>query len=154
MLFRSDTSVDRRVLEVEHWGERLGLEVTSIEGIRSLRARDLRPLPALVARNLATEQVLGLALAGGGLAVALVERDKVGGTCLHRGCIPAKELLETAAVHRTVTDAAEFGVLTSPPSLDFSVTQARKQRIVDGLDRKSTRLNFSHSQQSRMPSSA
>lgn len=69
----------------------------------------------------------------GGLSVALVERDKVGGTCLHRGCIPAKELLETAAVHRTVTDAAEFGVLTSPPSLDFSVTQARKQRIVDGL---------------------
>ncbi len=69
----------------------------------------------------------------GGLSVALVERDKVGGTCLHRGCIPAKELLETAAVHRTVADAAEFGVLAGAPQLDFAITQARKQRIVDGL---------------------
>jgi dihydrolipoamide dehydrogenase len=70
---------------------------------------------------------------GAGLTVGLVERDKIGGTCLHRGCIPAKELLETAAVHRTVSEAAEFGVMASAPTLDFSVTQARKQRIVDGL---------------------
>ena len=40
--------------------------------------------------------------AAAGLSVAIVERDKVGGTCLHRGCIPAKEFLETAAVHRTI----------------------------------------------------
>ena len=40
--------------------------------------------------------------AAAGLSVAIVERDKVGGTCLHRGCIPAKEFLETAAVRRTV----------------------------------------------------
>lgn len=75
------------------------------------------------------------ALYGGaaGLKVAMVERDKVGGTCLHRGCIPAKELLETAAVYRTVSESEEFGVLTSPAGLDFSVTQARKQRIIDGL---------------------
>jgi dihydrolipoamide dehydrogenase len=70
---------------------------------------------------------------GAGLTVGLVERDRIGGTCLHRGCIPAKELLETAAVHRTVSEAAEFGVITSAPTLDFSVTQARKQRIIDGL---------------------
>ena len=50
------------------------------------------------------------ALYGGsaGLKVALVEKDKVGGTCLHRGCIPAKELLETAATDRHV--AARQGV--------------------------------------------
>lgn len=70
---------------------------------------------------------------GADLSVAVIERDKIGGTCLHRGCIPAKELLETAAVHRTVSEAGEFGVLTSAPGLDFSVTQARKQRIIDGL---------------------
>ncbi|MDG2111949.1 MAG: dihydrolipoyl dehydrogenase [Actinomycetota bacterium] len=70
---------------------------------------------------------------GADLSVAVVERDKIGGTCLHRGCIPAKELLETAAVHRTVSEAGEFGVLASAPGLDFSVTQARKQRIIDGL---------------------
>ena len=69
-----------------------------------------------------------------GMKVALVERDRLGGTCLHRGCIPAKELLETAAVWRTVGDAAEFGVNTGPPELDFSVSQGRKQRIVDGLE--------------------
>ena len=40
--------------------------------------------------------------AAAGLSVAIVERDKVGGTCLHRGCIPAKEFLETAAVYRTI----------------------------------------------------
>ena len=45
--------------------------------------------------------------AAAGLNVALIERDKVGGTCLHRGCIPAKEFLETAAVWRTVGDASE-----------------------------------------------
>src|SRR5690625_1207298 len=45
----------------------------------------------------------GAALYGSaaGLDIALVEKDKVGGTCLHRGCIPAKELLETAATFRT-----------------------------------------------------
>ena len=43
--------------------------------------------------------------ASAGLSVILVERDKVGGTCLHRGCIPAKELLETASITRTVKAA-------------------------------------------------
>ena len=69
-----------------------------------------------------------------GLRAALVERDRLGGTCLHRGCIPAKELLETAAVWRTVANAAEFGVNVEPPDLDFGVSQTRKQRIVDGLE--------------------
>ena len=45
-----------------------------------------------------------------GLQIAVVERDKVGGTCLHRGCIPAKAFLETATVVRTVAGAKEFGV--------------------------------------------
>ncbi len=48
--------------------------------------------------------------AAAGLSVAIVEKDKVGGTCLHRGCIPAKEFLETAAVRRTVAGAKEFGI--------------------------------------------
>ena len=44
-----------------------------------------------------------------GLDVAMVENQKVGGTCLHVGCIPAKSLLETAAVRRALAGAAEFG---------------------------------------------
>ena len=43
--------------------------------------------------------------ASAGLNIAIVERDKVGGTCLHRGCVPAKEFFETAHVRRTVEHA-------------------------------------------------
>ena len=71
--------------------------------------------------------------AAAGLSIAIVERDKVGGTCLHRGCIPAKEFLETAAVHRTVEGSKEFGVGVSGISLDFGVSQDRKVAVVDKL---------------------
>lgn len=71
--------------------------------------------------------------ASAGLRVALVEKDKVGGTCLHRGCVPAKELLETAHVHRTVAKAEQFGIVAGPPSLQFSTTMARKSQVVEGL---------------------
>lgn len=71
--------------------------------------------------------------ASAGLDVALVEMNKLGGTCLHVGCIPAKELLETAAVLRTVHEAGEFGVNTSAPTLDLAVTMERKQRVIDQL---------------------
>jgi dihydrolipoamide dehydrogenase len=71
--------------------------------------------------------------AAAGLSVAVVEKDKVGGTCLHRGCIPAKEFLETATVFRTVAGAKEFGIQASQPSVDFGTSQARKQKVVDQL---------------------
>src|SRR5580698_2809854 len=71
--------------------------------------------------------------AAAGLSVAIVERDKVGGTCLHRGCIPAKEFLETAAVYRTVEGSKEFGIDVSGVSVDFSVSQDRKNDVVGKL---------------------
>ena len=76
--------------------------------------------------------------AAAGLRMAMVEMDKVGGTCLHRGCVPAKEFLETAAVYRTVSDSARFGInagpdAAAPPTVDFSVSQTRKQEVVDQL---------------------
>jgi dihydrolipoamide dehydrogenase len=75
------------------------------------------------------------ALRGGlaGLNIAVVEKEKVGGTCLHRGCIPAKEFLETASVYRTVTGAKEFGIAVDPPAIEFGQSQARKQKVVDQL---------------------
>lgn len=73
--------------------------------------------------------------ASAGLSVAVVERDKVGGTCLHRGCVPAKEFLEAAAVYRTVQSAGEFGIATTAPAIDFAVNQARKVAVVDQLHR-------------------
>jgi dihydrolipoamide dehydrogenase len=78
--------------------------------------------------------------AAAGLDVGLVERSKLGGTCLHVGCIPAKELLETAAVFRAVGHAGEFGVGASSPTLDMGVAQQRKQGIVDRLTGGLTRL--------------
>ena len=71
--------------------------------------------------------------ASAGLNIGLVEMAKVGGTCLHVGCIPAKELLETAAVRRTLRHAADFGFTVDEPTLDLGVTMARKQGIIDGL---------------------
>ena len=71
--------------------------------------------------------------ASAGLSIALIEKHRIGGTCLNVGCIPAKELLETASVRRAIEGAAAFGLTTSEPELDFSVTQARKQGVVDGL---------------------
>jgi len=71
--------------------------------------------------------------AAAGLSVAVVERDKVGGTCLHRGCIPAKQFLETANVFRTVASAREFGVQADQPTLDFATSQGRKRQVVDQL---------------------
>jgi dihydrolipoamide dehydrogenase len=71
--------------------------------------------------------------ASAGLHIAMVEEGRVGGTCLHRGCIPAKELLETATVLRTVQHAGEFGVQASPPTLELAVTQQRKHQVIDRL---------------------
>jgi dihydrolipoamide dehydrogenase len=75
------------------------------------------------------------ALRGGlaGLNIAVVEKEKVGGTCLHRGCIPAKEFLETASVYRTVVGAKEFGIAVDSPTIEFAQSQARKQKVVDQL---------------------
>jgi dihydrolipoamide dehydrogenase len=78
--------------------------------------------------------------AAAGLSIALIEKDKIGGTCLHRGCIPAKEFLETASVYRTVARAKEFGVMASAPIVDFSVSLARKGKVVDQLFRGLTGL--------------
>jgi dihydrolipoamide dehydrogenase len=71
--------------------------------------------------------------ASAGLSIAMIEKHKLGGTCLNVGCIPAKELLETAAVRRAVVGSAAFGVNTDAPTMDFAVTQERKQKVVDQL---------------------
>ena len=72
--------------------------------------------------------------ASAGLNVALVEKDALGGTCLNRGCIPAKAFLETAAVKRHVDHSSDFGIESGgPASVDFARTQARKQEIVGKL---------------------
>lgn len=68
-----------------------------------------------------------------GLSVALVEKGLVGGTCLHRGCIPAKAWLHTAEVFAEVAHAGDVGVVTSPPSVDWGKALARKNAVVGQL---------------------
>ena len=75
--------------------------------------------------------------ASAGLSVALVEQGKVGGTCLHRGCIPAKALLHAAEVFRTVNHAAEHGVKlpAGKPEPDWPAANRRRAGIVNQLHR-------------------
>jgi dihydrolipoamide dehydrogenase len=67
-----------------------------------------------------------------GLKVAVVEKDPfLGGTCLHRGCIPTKSLLENADVWQKIQKSKEFGITVGDAKLDFSAVQTRKQNVVD-----------------------
>lgn len=69
-----------------------------------------------------------------GLRTALVEKGELGGTCLHKGCIPSKALLKSAEVYQmTKNEASHFGVDTTGASLNFARVQARKDEIVQQL---------------------
>jgi len=68
-----------------------------------------------------------------GMKVAVVEKEKVGGTCLHRGCIPSKALLRSAEVYHTMLKSSEYGIETVDLKLNFGKMQERKQKIVDQL---------------------
>lgn len=72
--------------------------------------------------------------AAAGLDVAMVENRRLGGTCLNRGCIPAKELLQTAEVARTVSESGTFGIKAGGDvTLDFSTSTDRMWSVVDQL---------------------
>ena len=66
-----------------------------------------------------------------GLKVALVDDDKIGGTCLHRGCIPTKALLESAGFADRVRHAADLGVrLPGDPEVDYATMAKRRDQVV------------------------
>jgi dihydrolipoamide dehydrogenase len=68
-----------------------------------------------------------------GKSVALIEKDKLGGTCLHRGCIPTKALLHSAEVADTVKDSATYGVQSTFGAIDMPAVNAYRNTIVDRL---------------------
>ena len=70
-----------------------------------------------------------------GRSVVIIEKDKLGGTCLHRGCIPSKSLLRSAEVYATVASAASYGVNVpdGTVSVDWRAVLARKTGIVEQL---------------------
>ena len=68
-----------------------------------------------------------------GMRVALVERDKLGGTCLHRGCIPTKALLHAAEVADTTREAGRFGIVASLDGIDLDAVSAYRRSVVSRL---------------------
>ena len=68
-----------------------------------------------------------------GMTVVMVEKDKVGGTCLHRGCIPTKALLHSAETVEVIKEAAQFGVHGTFESVDMPAVNKYKDKVVEGL---------------------
>ncbi len=68
-----------------------------------------------------------------GLSVGLVERDKVGGACLHRGCIPTKALIQSTHLYELCKRSKEYGIVTEGVSTDFSAFHKRKNLVVNRL---------------------
>jgi len=68
-----------------------------------------------------------------GKTVALVEKEKLGGTCLHKGCIPTKALLKSAEVFQTVKKCGRFGVKVKELALNYVEAFERKNTVVDKL---------------------
>jgi dihydrolipoamide dehydrogenase len=68
-----------------------------------------------------------------GLTAAIIERSKIGGTCLHRGCIPTKAWLESAEVLSLARKAATFGVKAGDVAMDFPAVSARQKQVVETL---------------------
>ncbi|MFM1983994.1 MAG: hypothetical protein RL723_429 [Actinomycetota bacterium] len=68
-----------------------------------------------------------------GKSVALIEKDKLGGTCLHRGCIPTKALLHSAEIADNVKDAAHYGVQATFGAIDMPAVNSYRDSIVDRL---------------------
>lgn len=65
-----------------------------------------------------------------GAQVTLIEKDKLGGTCLNRGCIPTKSLLQSVGMLWQIKKADAFGISVKHPSLDFAAVCRRKQSVV------------------------
>ena len=68
-----------------------------------------------------------------GFKTAVVEKEKLGGTCLHKGCIPTKALLRSAEVFANTKKGEEYGILAKEIRLDFQKVQRRKKHIVNQL---------------------
>jgi dihydrolipoamide dehydrogenase len=75
-----------------------------------------------------------------GLSVILVERDKVGGTCLHRGCIPTKALLHAAEVADAARESEKVGVKASLDGIDMETVNSYKDGVVTRLHKGLTGL--------------
>lgn len=77
--------------------------------------------------------VAAIKAAQSGLKTALIEKEKVGGTCLHKGCIPTKTLLYSAELYRKFANAGEYGITTGSLNVDYPLIHRRKEYVVKRL---------------------
>ncbi|WP_044479098.1 dihydrolipoyl dehydrogenase [Paenibacillus antibioticophila] len=77
--------------------------------------------------------IAAIRAAQAGKQVVIIEQDKLGGTCLHRGCIPSKALLRSAELYAQMKNSEEYGIASSEVTLVYPKVQQRKQAIVDQL---------------------
>lgn len=68
-----------------------------------------------------------------GLTTCLIEKEKVGGTCLHKGCIPTKSLLHSAYLYQICKRSYDFGIKMTQAEIDILQIQKRKMEVVDKL---------------------
>jgi len=68
-----------------------------------------------------------------GARITLIEKDTLGGTCLNRGCIPTKSLLQSASLIKQMEDADTFGITVENIAIDFSKVCRRKEHVVQQL---------------------
>lgn len=117
--------------------------------LRDIRYLDTGPEESGTKRRLAMEQRFDLIVIGAGpggyvaaikaakagLQVAVVEEDAVGGTCLNRGCIPAKALIHASSLYRQALDGEKYGILAKEVSYDYAKVLTYKEETTERLCR-------------------
>jgi pyruvate/2-oxoglutarate dehydrogenase complex dihydrolipoamide dehydrogenase (E3) component len=77
-----------------------------------------------------------------GAKVALVDREQLGGDCLHTGCVPTKTMVASARLFHGIKRAAEFGIKVGQPQLDFAGFMSRKQAVIDAIQLTESRETY------------
>ncbi len=68
-----------------------------------------------------------------GMKTAVVEKERVGGVCLHQGCIPSKSLLRSAELYHEMRQSEDYGIRVGEVQLEMDLVQGRKNRVKDQL---------------------
>src|SRR3712207_434513 len=68
-----------------------------------------------------------------GMKTAIVEKDRIGGRCLHYACIPAKAVLRVADIVSEIDEASDFGISVPERSIDFGAVGQRRQKVIKTL---------------------
>ena len=82
----------------------------------------------------------GMMLAQSGHSVVLFEKDKLGGTCLNRGCIPTKALLHASEIYKQTRNSAEIGLEIEIKSFDFAKTAEKRDKTTERIRKSLARL--------------